>query len=118
MKKIKIKMFSVCFSQIQALQDHLTEHNSPQKWERILAFKPTGWTYSDKLGASLDNIRPIQRPDVTIFGVPYSEHSSFEELREFVQGVKPKHIIPTVNVGRKESRDEMNEYFAEWMKRE
>lgn len=83
-------------------------------WERVLAFKPTGWTYSDKLG-SLDDIQPIRRPDVSIFGVPYSEHSSFEELKTFVTELKPKKIISTVNVGRKDSRDEMNRYFAEWL---
>jgi len=83
-------------------------------YERILAFKPTGWTFSGKL-TSLDNITPICRPDVTIYGVPYSEHSSFEELKFFVQNLKPKQIIPTVNIGKKESRDQMNVYFTEWL---
>ena len=32
-----------------------------------------------------------------VFVVPYSDHSSFEELRKFVQNVKPRKIIPIVH---------------------
>lgn len=35
-----------------------------------------------------------------VFVVPYSDHSSFEELRKFVQNVKPKKIIPIVHKHR------------------
>ncbi|XP_066914790.1 uncharacterized protein [Clytia hemisphaerica] len=102
---------------IKLLHEHLVEHQQTRKWQRILAFKPTGWTFSGKL-TSLDKIEPIIRPDVTIYGVPYSEHSSFEELKSFVSALKPKKILATVGIGNKETRDRMNEYFTEWLKKD
>lgn len=80
----------------------------------MLAFKPTGWTFRNTF-SSVHDIKPITHGAVTIFGVPYSEHSSFDELKMFINGLRPKHVIPTVNNGKKESRDEMNGYFQEWL---
>lgn len=45
----------------------------------------------------------------------YSEHSSFEELRNFIQTHRPRKIIPHVNVAKKECRDKMQSYFNEWL---
>ncbi|KAF9618083.1 hypothetical protein IFM89_000034 [Coptis chinensis] len=86
------------------------------EYTTLLAFRPTGWTYSETLGNQLDLIRPTSKGNITIYGVPYSEHSSFFELREFVQFLKPDKIIPTVNVGNAANRDKMQSYFREWMK--
>jgi hypothetical protein len=36
---------------------------------------------------------------VQVFSVPYSEHSSFEELCEFVRWLRPVAVVPTVNCG-------------------
>ena len=48
-------------------------------------------------------------------GVPYSEHSSFAELREFVRHFRPTRIVPTVNVGSAKAREAMQAHFREWL---
>ena len=42
---------------------------------------------------------------VTLFSVPYSEHSSFPELRECVAALNPVEIVPTVNCRDKRAAD-------------
>lgn len=49
-----------------------------------------------------------------VAGIPYSEHSSYLEMKRFVQWLKPQKIIPTVNVGTLKSRRTMEKYFKEW----
>ncbi|XP_031378053.1 DNA cross-link repair protein SNM1 isoform X2 [Punica granatum] len=81
----------------------------------LLAFRPTGWTFSEAVGNQLDLIRPTSKSNITIYGVPYSEHSSFTELREFVRFLRPEKIIPTVNVGNPSNREKMQSYFRQWL---
>ncbi|XP_058179852.1 DNA cross-link repair protein SNM1 [Rhododendron vialii] len=99
----------------EALEDYSKTYMS--QYKAVLAFRPTGWTYSEAIGSYLDLIKPTSRGTVTIYGVPYSEHSSFTELREFVQFLRPDKIIPTVNIGNAASRDKMQSYFREWLRR-
>ncbi|NXM86375.1 DCR1A protein, partial [Oenanthe oenanthe] len=96
----------------QRLQDHLNKFS--ENFDQILAFKPTGWTYSDSC-LSLEDIKPQTRGKITIYGIPYSEHSSYLEMKRFVQWLKPKKIIPTVNVGDWKDRSLMEMHFRDWM---
>lgn len=41
-----------------------------------------------------------QKGSLILYSVPYSEHSSFEELREFVRWLQPAKIVPTVGNDR------------------
>ncbi|XP_031288222.1 DNA cross-link repair protein SNM1 [Pistacia vera] len=98
----------------ETLKDYLKSYTN--QYAAVLAFRPTGWTYSESMGNQLSFIKPSSRGNITIYGVPYSEHSSFTELREFVQFLRPDKIIPTVNVWNAANRDKMQSYFREWLK--
>ncbi|NXP17960.1 DCR1A protein, partial [Scytalopus superciliaris] len=104
---------SICyFFFTQGLQDHLNKFS--ENFDQILAFKPTGWTYSDSC-LSLVDIKPQTRGKITIYGIPYSEHSSYLEMKRFVQWLKPQKIIPTVNIGDWRARSLMEKHFRDWM---
>ncbi|XP_076195176.1 DNA cross-link repair 1A protein isoform X2 [Aptenodytes patagonicus] len=96
----------------KGLQDHLNKFS--ENFDQVLAFKPTGWTYSDSC-LSLVDIKPQTRGRITIYGIPYSEHSSYLEMKRFVQWLKPQKIIPTVNVGDWRARSLMEKHFRDWM---
>uniref|UniRef100_A0A8D2AVF9 DNA cross-link repair 1A protein n=1 Tax=Sciurus vulgaris TaxID=55149 RepID=A0A8D2AVF9_SCIVU len=95
----------------KGLQNHLKKYGG--KYDQILAFRPTGWTHSSKF-SSIADITPQTKGNISIYGIPYSEHSSYLEMKRFVQWLKPQKIIPTVNVGTLKSRSTMEKYFKEW----
>ncbi|KFK37360.1 hypothetical protein AALP_AA4G246500 [Arabis alpina] len=65
------------------------------RYSLIVAFSPTGWTSGKAKKKSPG--RRLQQGTIIRYEVPYSEHSSFTELKEFVQQVSPEVIIPSVN---------------------
>lgn len=116
-----------------ALKEHTAKMRSlGMRVDRAIAFRPTGWTYSPPAGAdlvspSLDrviawnqsrqfswlNFNPTRdsTKEYSIYGVPYSEHSSFFELSAFALSVDYVRIIATVNVGNPTSRAKMARWF-------
>ncbi|XP_042364570.1 DNA cross-link repair 1A protein [Plectropomus leopardus] len=94
------------------LQDYLARFSG--RYDQLVAFKPTGWTFSQQV-ESVEDIQPQISGNISIYGIPYSEHSSFLELKRFVQWLQPLKIIPTVNVGSWASRKAMEKCFSEWM---
>lgn len=64
---------------------------------------------------STNSVNITQYGKITIYGVPYSEHSSFTELKRFVQFLKPAEVIPTVNVQSSTKRNAMTKYFRQWL---
>ncbi|XP_077358387.1 DNA cross-link repair 1A protein isoform X2 [Festucalex cinctus] len=97
---------------VRKLQEHLGRFSS--QYDRLVAFKPTGWTFSQQM-ASVEDIQPLVSGNVSIYGIPYSEHSSFVELKRFVQWLRPLKIIPTVNNGSWAARKAMEKHFSEWL---
>ncbi|CAO3658483.1 unnamed protein product [Rhizopus stolonifer] len=92
-------------------------------FDSLIAFKPTGWTYKsnniETTNMTLASLSDIVTPPsdrslnltpyydsrgVKIFGVPYSEHSSFRELASFIASIDIREIIPTVNTMQKEKQ--------------
>lgn len=92
------------------LRTHLNKFS--RKYDQLVAFKPTGWTFSQTV--SVEDIKPQTQGNISIYGIPYSEHSSYLELKRFVQWLQPRKIIPTVNVGNWRSRKAMEGFFYEW----
>ncbi|XP_047170038.1 DNA cross-link repair protein SNM1 isoform X1 [Vigna umbellata] len=84
------------------------KHISSQYKDRynlIVAFSPTGWTFGK--GKKKSPGRRWQQGTIIRYEVPYSEHSSFTELKEFVKLVSHSNIIPSVNNDGPESSDAM-----------
>ena len=68
-----------------------------------------GWSYQKK------GLQTRREGNVTIYGIPYSEHSSFAELRDCVKRLRPKQIIPTVNCPDAASARAIVDRFADLM---
>lgn len=63
---------------------------------------------------SIADVTPQTKESTAIRGILYSEHSSYLEMKRFVQWPKPQKIIAPVNVGTLKPRHTMGEYFNEW----
>ncbi|CAG8526245.1 5514_t:CDS:2 [Diversispora eburnea] len=100
-----------------------------------MAFRPTGWTFNPSAESkvsshnttkeilektplyTVDEISPnYNTKNLQIFGVPYSEHSSFRELAAFVMSLNVKQIISTVPEGSEKGRIEMEGWLNRWQK--
>jgi len=91
-------------------------------YDRASGFRPTGWTHGGGRGAQKPkkpfsssssrndaggkgDIVTVRRSGPhAIYGVPYSEHSSFAELVDCLIALKPKKIVPTVSVSKGEEQ--------------
>eukprot|EP00549_Striatella_unipunctata_P003640 CAMPEP_0118694582 /NCGR_PEP_ID=MMETSP0800-20121206/12617_1 /TAXON_ID=210618 ORGANISM="Striatella unipunctata, Strain CCMP2910" /NCGR_SAMPLE_ID=MMETSP0800 /ASSEMBLY_ACC=CAM_ASM_000638 /LENGTH=109 /DNA_ID=CAMNT_0006593091 /DNA_START=33 /DNA_END=362 /DNA_ORIENTATION=- len=77
-------------------------------YTRVVGFRPTGWSHTSNNNSSSgkDNLVSSRGKgnDMCVYSVPYSEHSSFPELVDCIACLKPKKIIPTVNVRNSEEQ--------------
>jgi DNA cross-link repair 1A protein len=98
------------------LTSYLSKYKT--KYDNLIAIKPTGWTHQRNNTINTnpnEGIKIVEETkNIKIYGLEYSEHSSFSELKTCVQTLKPRKIIPTVNVHDKKQ----SKYFDQWLERE
>ncbi|GJQ12364.1 hypothetical protein GpartN1_g4155.t1 [Galdieria partita] len=62
--------------------------------QRVVACIPTGWTWQ---GNNREYLQEKDHSRLSVYGIPYSEHSNYEELYHFIAWLRPKQVIPTVS---------------------
>ncbi|KAM0892423.1 hypothetical protein ACQ4PT_025741 [Festuca glaucescens] len=81
-------------------------------YTKAVGFVPSGWMYETKK----EGFAVREKDSIKIHLVPYSEHSSYDELRDYVKFLHPKRVIPTVGVdgGKLDGKDAMSlqKHFA------
>lgn len=82
---------AILVSSLGLRPDRLARHLETGHWDQVVGFRPTGWSYR-KTG-----LQVWREGRAAVYGIPYSEHSSWTDLRECVAALRPKKIIPTVN---------------------
>ena len=85
-------LFETGFNALQSKAATDTSHDA------IIGINPSGWNWSKVVKRRADTQPYTLRHYNKIFayGFPYSEHSAFHELVEFVSYIQPKTIVPTV----------------------
>ena len=71
-------------------------------FKRVVGYRPTGWSMGGKPASSLVSTR--KSDNITIYSIPYSEHSSFPELLDCLDCLQPQRIIPTVSASKSEEQ--------------
>uniref|UniRef100_A0A0E0FRC8 DNA ligase n=1 Tax=Oryza nivara TaxID=4536 RepID=A0A0E0FRC8_ORYNI len=81
-------------------------------YNKAVGFVPTGWMYETKK----EGFAVRTKDSLEIHLVPYSEHSSYNELRDYVKFLHPKRVIPTVGLdgGKLDSKEAfaLQKHFA------
>eukprot|EP00980_Cylindrotheca_fusiformis_P011974 scaffold2830_cov131-Cylindrotheca_fusiformis.AAC.95 len=87
------------------MPDYLPEANRKPfslPYKRVVGYRPTGWSMGTKPSASTVTTR--RSGGVVVHSVPYSEHSSFPELLDCLECLKPQRIVPTVSVSKSDEQ--------------
>lgn len=88
-KKAQIHILAMASVNYDDLKLYLEEYE--ETFSHILAFRPSGWEKASK---------PRHQGKISVIGIEYSEHSSYDELKRFVSFLRPKNIISTVPVSK------------------
>ncbi|KAI5076808.1 hypothetical protein GOP47_0008873 [Adiantum capillus-veneris] len=82
--------------------NYIARHNAG-RYNSIVSFSPTGWSFGR--GKKRTPGRRWRQGTVVRYEVPYSEHCSFKELKDFVKFTNPVNIIPSVYNDSAEAAD-------------
>ena len=93
-----VPMGSVTFERMKTIARYYRN-----RYDTVVAFKPTGWTFTQARKHARATKRQ-KRGALIQYAVPYSEHSSFAELRAFVAFLKPRHPAARRERPRRERR--------------
>lgn len=91
----------------RGMREYLEKHYD--HFDAIVALRPSGWEYKRN-----KHMTPEVEGNIAIYPVPYSEHSSYTDLERFITWLRPRRIIPTVNMGDPIKRGQMNNIFRRW----
>ena len=81
------------------------EETNSIRYNMIVGVRPTGWAFDSSSKKQQDDVISIRKnKNISIFNVPYSEHSSFAEIVDCLKCLKPRKIIPTVNVRKSQEQ--------------
>ncbi|CAB4058514.1 DCLRE1A [Lepeophtheirus salmonis] len=96
--------------------EFLRKYRNKFKCTSLLSIVPTGWTRESS------SFKVNQKDKgIYLLEVPYSEHSSYSELKRFVQYLNvdsAASVIPTVNIGSYTSRNRLKKTFQSWIEKE
>ncbi|SBT43753.1 DNA repair metallo-beta-lactamase protein, putative [Plasmodium ovale wallikeri] len=84
---------------------NLIDADIEKEFDSFYYIIPTGWVSKYSF---------YEKNNISIFLIPYSEHSNLRELKDFVKSVKPCNILPTVFSNLKEKEkilDMFNPYL-------
>lgn len=93
----------------RGMREYLEKHY--EHFDAIVALRPSGWEYRRN-----KHMVPEVEGNIAIYPVPYSEHSSYDDLERFIRWFRPRRIIPTVNMGDPIKRGQMNHIFRRWQR--
>lgn len=93
----------------RGMREYLDKVND--HFDAIVALRPSGWEYKRN-----KHMAPETEGNIAIYPVPYSEHSSYNDLERFIKWLRPRKIIPTVNMGDPIKRGQMNLIFKRWLR--
>lgn len=111
------EMFPFFVPNFVKIANYVKELNTNNKYNRVVAFIPTGWANAsnwNKKNAISTKIIQVPSSDkplhVEVRLISYSEHSSYPELFSFAKYLRPRKIIPTVYSDQKHYRQIENRF--------